>query len=89
MPDKAPELYEKIQRLFEQKFQQDGVIQDLYQLILEGNADYKEAGEFAIRTGELLAQVFETTLSGDRVAGWPTVSQHRPTHSGTHVEGEL
>lgn len=43
MPDKAPELYEKIQRLFEQKFQQDGVIQDLYQLILEGNADYKEA----------------------------------------------
>ena len=63
MPDKAPELYEKIQRLFEQKFQQDSVIQDLYQLILEGNADYKEAGEFAIRTGELLAQVFETTFS--------------------------
>lgn len=65
MPDKAPELYEKIQRLFEQKFQQDGVIQDLYQLILEGNADYKEAGEFAIRTGELLAQVFETTFDSE------------------------
>ena len=61
--DIAPKLFETVQMEFKRKFEKDGTIKKLYDKIGKGSATYKEAHEFAIKTGEILSEVFDQTLS--------------------------
>lgn len=63
--DIAPGLLERIQQDFEATFQADAEIQAVYRAIESGTATYAQANEFAVRTGELLAQALGSHLSGD------------------------
>ncbi len=63
MEDIAPKLFETVQEEFKRKFENDSTIKKLYDKISKGSATYKEAHEFAIKTGEILSGVFNQTLS--------------------------
>lgn len=65
MEDVVPGLFGIIDSDFSKKLRSDTVIKDLYKKVREGNATYKEANEFAIKVGELLAESFKNNLSSD------------------------
>lgn len=63
MEDIAPKLFETVQEEFKRKFENDSTIKKLYDKISKGSATYKEAHEFAIKTGEILSGAFDQTIS--------------------------
>ena len=63
--DIAPALLEKLRNAFNEKFNQNKKIKDLYQVIQEGKATYREVNELSIEVGDILAKVFQENLSSD------------------------
>lgn len=63
--DIVPELLEKLQKEFQKAYESSRKLGKLMQQIQNGSASYAEANDFAIETGELLAEVFRTNLSSD------------------------
>lgn len=63
MEDIAPKLLEKLQEDFKKRFDDSRKLKSLYKKIGDGTANYKEAQEFAIETGEILKSVFEKGIS--------------------------
>lgn len=63
--DIAPALLEKLRNAFNEKFNQNKKIKDLYQVIQEGKATYREVNELSIEVGDILAEVFQENLSSD------------------------
>jgi hypothetical protein len=63
--DIAPDLYEILAKEFEERFSKDATIQRLYKKIQEHKADYSDANEFAVRTGELCAEVMQKNITSE------------------------
>lgn len=63
MADIAPELLKKIQDDFRKKIDSSKTIRKLYEKVKRGSATYKEANEFAIEVGEILAGSFKSNIS--------------------------
>lgn len=63
MADIAPELLKKIQDDFRKKFDSSQTIRKLYEKVKGGSTTYKEANEFAIEVGEILAGSFKSNIS--------------------------
>lgn len=63
--DIVPELLEKLQKEFQKAYESNRKLGTLMQQIQNGSASYAEANDFAIETGELLAEVFRKNLSSD------------------------
>lgn len=63
MEDIAPKLLEQLEKDFKKKFSENKKIKVLYKKVEAGTADYKDAQEFAIETGEILKSVFEKNIS--------------------------
>lgn len=58
MEDIAPKLYEKVKNEFQRRFEKSKKIKALRKKIENGESTYKDAGAFAIETGEILSDVF-------------------------------
>lgn len=58
MEDITPKLLDGIQADFKRRFDKSQKIADLYKRVRDGTATYKQAQEFAVETGEILASVF-------------------------------
>lgn len=65
MEDITPSLLKVIQTDFQSKFDKSSVISSLYAKVRDGTATYVEANEFAIETGNILAQAFQNNLSSN------------------------
>src|SRR5690625_2357178 len=65
MIDIVPELLEKIQRDFNKLFRQNKRLQQIQEMIDNGKATYKQANEYAVEVGKVLAGVFETYIKSD------------------------
>lgn len=63
MKDITPELLEKLQKEFSNNLKSNKKISKLYELVKMDKASYKEANQFAIEIGEILADVFKQNLS--------------------------
>lgn len=63
MKDISPELLKVIKREFDDSFTNNEHISELYNVILQGKATYKEVNEFAIEAGNILATAFSNVLS--------------------------
>lgn len=63
MEDIAPKLYEKIKKEFDHKISDSKRLSALSEKLVIGTATYREAHEFAIKSGEILSQVFQNNLS--------------------------
>lgn len=63
--DIVPELLEKIQRDFNKLFKQNKKLQQIKEMIDNGTATYKQANEYAIEVGEMLASVFEIHIKSE------------------------
>lgn len=63
MEDIAPELLEKIKKDFKKKLEKSETIKAFRERVKEKTATYKDANDFAIETGELLADAFQSNLS--------------------------
>lgn len=67
MIDIAQELLEKLQEAFRAKFNASESINNLNAMVETGKATYKEANEYAIEIGELLAKVYQENLSSNEL----------------------
>lgn len=67
MIDIAPELLAKLQEAFKAKFRASSKVKKLNELISAGKANYRDANEFAIEIGEILARVYQENLSGSNL----------------------
>lgn len=65
MNDIAPELLKNIQKDFQSRFDKSETISSLYAKVRDGTATYKEANEFAIEVGNILADAYKKNLSSD------------------------
>ena len=63
--DITPGLLKKIQDDFQKNFDKSAVISNLYKKVRDGTATYKEANEFAIEIGDILAGAFKRNLSSN------------------------
>lgn len=61
--DIAPELLKEIQEDFNKQLEQNQRIAKIQSKIDDGGATYKEANEYAIEVGEMLASAFQNNLS--------------------------
>ncbi len=65
MEDITPELLKKIQNDFQEGFNKSKIISGLYEKVRDGTATYAEANDFAIETGKILANAYDSNLSSD------------------------
>lgn len=65
MQDVAPELYKKLKSTFENKCGADEKIEEISKLIDTGKGTYKDAADYAVRTGQILGETFSEHLSGN------------------------
>ena len=65
MIDIVPELLEKIQRDFNVAISKSEKIQNIQIMIANGTANYKQANEYAIEVGEILARTFKVHIKSD------------------------
>src|SRR5690625_2600478 len=63
--DIVPELLENIQRDFNSKFSKNRKLSSIKKAIENGRATYKQANEYAIVVGELLASTFKANIKSD------------------------
>lgn len=63
MEDITPNLLKKIQGDFQSEFDKSKVIAELYAKVRDGTATYKEANQFAIEVGDILAGAYKNNLS--------------------------
>lgn len=62
MEDITPKLLDIIRKDFQEGFDKSGLIKKLYAKVRDGTATYKEANEFSIEVGELLAKAYNNNL---------------------------
>ncbi|MBE5852270.1 MAG: hypothetical protein E7299_04860 [Lachnospiraceae bacterium] len=65
MEDIAPKLLEKIQKDFQTMFDKSEIISKLYAKVRDGTATYKEANEFSVEVGHILANAYGNNLSSE------------------------
>lgn len=65
MTDIVPELFEKIEKEFKEKFETDDTIKRVYDLVQSGKANYEQVNEFASRTGEICSAVLQKYITSD------------------------
>lgn len=65
MDDIVPGLLKQIQEDFQKSFDKSEVIGRLYAKIRDGTAAYKEANDFAIEVGDILADAYKDNLSSE------------------------
>lgn len=65
MEDIAPSLLKGIQEDFQENFDKSKLIRQLYEKVRDGTATYKEANDFALEAGEILANAYKNNLSAD------------------------
>lgn len=65
MEDITPGLLKKIQKDFQSEFDKSKVISELYEKVRDGTATYREANDFAIETGSILASAYQKNLSSN------------------------
>lgn len=65
MEDIAPGLLKKIQDDFQSEFNKSRLIKELYAKVRDGTATYREANNFAIEVGEILAKSYKSNISSD------------------------
>lgn len=63
--DIVPELLENIQRDFNTAINRSEKLQTIQVLIENGTATYKQANEYAVEVGEILARTFEVHIKSD------------------------
>ena len=63
--DIAPELLEKLQKSFSEKFNNNKKIDKILSTIQDGKPTYSEINELSIEVGDILAEVFKENLSSD------------------------
>ena len=63
MIDVAPGLLRKIQTDFNEQINSSNIINSLYAKVRDGTATYKEANEFAIEAGRILADAYQANIS--------------------------
>ncbi|RDW21029.1 hypothetical protein CWR48_04245 [Oceanobacillus arenosus] len=63
--DIVPELLENIQRDFNTAISRNGKLQSIQAMIEKGTATYKQANEYAVEVGEILAQTFKVHIKSD------------------------
>lgn len=63
--DIVPTLLDEIQKDFQKQFNSNSTISSIYGKLKSKNATYKEANEFAIQCGEMLAKSFSKYISAD------------------------
>ena len=65
MDDIAPELLKKIKNDFRLEYADNDLIRGLFAKVRSGTATYKEANEFAIELGNILARAYKNNLSSN------------------------
>ena len=65
MEDVTVGLLKKIREDFRLNYKKSEVVAELYSKVKQGNATYKEANDFAIEVGEILAKAYKNNLSSD------------------------
>lgn len=65
--DISVDLLRRLQQAFRKKFRDSEKIKELNDLLLSGQATYKEANEFGIEVGEILADVYQENLLEDEL----------------------
>ena len=65
MEDITPKLYNQVKVSFQNQVDKSDLISKLYAKVRDGTATYKEANEFAIEVGRMLAQSFANNLSSE------------------------
>lgn len=63
MEDITPGLLKKIQEDFHSEFDKSELISGLYAKVRDGTATYREANDFAVEVGEMLARAYKNNLS--------------------------
>lgn len=63
MEDIAQELLKSVEEKFKDEFNSNSEIAALYAKIRDGTATYKEANQFAVKTGEILANAYKSNIS--------------------------
>ena len=63
MEDITPGLLKKIQEDFHSEFDKSELISGLYAKVRDGTATYREANDFAVEVGEILARAYKNNLS--------------------------
>lgn len=67
MTDIAPEILERVEAIFQNRFTKDKTIADLHRRVQQGTATYKEVNEYAVRTGEILAEALRRGVSSSEL----------------------
>lgn len=62
MDDIAPQLYEELKKYFDGLIDSDQKIKEIAKLINDGKGRYKDADDYAVRTGQLLSDSFRKKL---------------------------
>ena len=65
MIDIAPELLVKLQKAFNEKYNNNKKISKILSTIKDGKPTYSEVNDLSIEVGDILAEVFKENLSGD------------------------
>ncbi|KWZ93390.1 hypothetical protein HMPREF3224_01555 [Anaerococcus hydrogenalis] len=64
--DIVPELFEKIDKTFKLKAKESKIIKDKLKVLKNKKANYKDANEFAVEVGKILADIFQDKIkTGD------------------------
>lgn len=63
--DIAPELLQKLQKVFREKYNNNDKIKKIYSIINEGTATYEQVNELSIEVGDILAETFQENLSSE------------------------
>ncbi len=63
--DIVPELLENIQRDFNTSIKSNKKLQSIQTMIEDGTANYRQANEYAVEVGEILARTFKSYIKSD------------------------
>lgn len=69
MDDIAPQLYEELKKYFDGLIDSDQKIKEIAKLINDGKGRYKDADDYAVRTGQLLSDSFREKLKSGSLPG--------------------
>lgn len=63
MIDVVPELLEKIKKDFKNRYDESSKVKTVLELVENGKATYKDANEYAVEVGQILAKSFNINIS--------------------------
>lgn len=65
MNDIAPELLEKIKKVFEENLQNNQLVKDLESILKAKLSNYQDVNDYAVELGNVLSEAFKSVLSSD------------------------